>query len=89
MSASRRTTHTGLPRHSNVRSSPTAIPEMSASTGAPAAFARSDGSMLPTNGESAATPATPPAAQLAISRLRRELVDLLRNGLAVAHGTLG
>jgi hypothetical protein len=40
---------------------------MSASTGAPAALARSEGSMLATNGTAVAAPATPPTAPVAAS----------------------
>jgi len=43
------------------------------STGAPAARARSEGHMLATKGTAAPTPATPPATEVATTRLRRVL----------------
>ena len=46
----RRMIQTGLPRHSTTCSSPGARFEMSASTGAPAALARSEGHQLQANG---------------------------------------
>ena len=64
-------THTGLPRHSTVFISPGFRSAISTSTGAPAAFARSEGSKVETNAPAAARPATPPAAQVATSRPRR------------------
>ncbi|MNC86515.1 hypothetical protein D3C83_21850 [compost metagenome] len=67
----RRTIHTGLPRHSTTIFSPGSSLLTSASTGAPAALARSEGSMLATNGTAAATPATPPATPVAASSRRR------------------
>jgi len=47
----RRTTHTGLPRHSTVTFSPGLIAPMSTSTAAPAALARSDGLKVLTKGD--------------------------------------
>ncbi len=61
---------TGLPRHSTVIFSPGFRPEMSASTGAPAAFARSDGSKLDTNGTAVARPPTAPAQPVASNQVR-------------------
>jgi hypothetical protein len=69
----RRITHTGLPRHSMIASSPGPILEMSASTGAPAALARSEGHMLTTKGTAAPMPAAPPTTEVATTRLRRVL----------------
>jgi hypothetical protein len=54
-------------------SSPGAMREMSASTGAPAALARSEGHMLATNGIAAATLAAPPTTEVATTKLRRVL----------------
>src|SRR5690606_22298842 len=73
ISGVRRRIHTGLPRHSTVIISPGASLLTSASTGAPAALARSDGVRLATNGTAVATAATPPAADVASSRVRRLL----------------
>ncbi|OPZ04091.1 MAG: hypothetical protein BWZ09_02025 [Alphaproteobacteria bacterium ADurb.BinA305] len=73
ISGVRRRIHTGLPRHSTVIISPGFSLLTSASTGAPAAFARSDGVRLATNGTAVATAATPPAADVASSRVRRLL----------------
>ena len=50
-SSVRRMIHTGLPRHSTVIFSPGLSDEMSASTAAPAALARSEGAKLLTNGD--------------------------------------
>jgi hypothetical protein len=50
---------------------------MSASTGAPPALARSDGSQLAANGTAAATLAAPPAAQVPITKLRLVLFTCL------------
>ena len=47
ITAVRRKIHTGFPCHSTICRAPGASSLMSASTGAPAAFARSDGNMLP------------------------------------------
>src|SRR5688500_19907471 len=69
----RRITHTGLPRHSYTPSSPGASCEMSTSTAAPRALARSEGSMLATKGTAAPTVAAPPARDVATTRLRRVL----------------
>jgi hypothetical protein len=63
--------HTGLPRHSMRIISPGASLLISASTGAPAALARSEGAMLARNGTAVATVATPPTAAVAKTRLRR------------------
>ena len=62
---------TGLPRHSTVIFWPGSSLLMSTSTGAPAAFARSDGNMLTTNGTAAAPAATPLATVVAVRRKRR------------------
>src|SRR5205823_1460562 len=62
---------TGLPRHSTTVFSPGFKPPMSASTGAPAAFARSDGVKLATNGTAVATPPTAPTPQVIMTQLRR------------------
>jgi hypothetical protein len=62
---------TGLPRHSTVFISPGLSAEMSTSTGAPAAFARSDGWKVLTSAPAAARPTTPPAAPVATSKPRR------------------
>src|SRR6185503_13998602 len=80
----RRITQTGLPRHSMTASSPGAIFEMSASTGAPAARARSDGHMLATNGTAAPTPAMPPATEPATTRLRRVLSTFISSFMEMA-----
>jgi hypothetical protein len=50
---------------------------MSTSTGAPAAFARSDGIMLPTKGTAAAVAATPPTMPVPIKNTRLLLSTLL------------
>src|SRR5690606_29347684 len=68
----RRTIQTGLPRHSTVIIWPSARPEMSASTGAPAALAFSEGANEPTKGTAVATPATPPSVQADATQKRRE-----------------
>ena len=73
----RRTIQTGFERHSTVMIWPGSSVLMSASTGAPPALARSEGSQLAANGTAAATPAAPPAAQVAITRLRRPLLTFL------------
>jgi hypothetical protein len=75
----RRMTHTGFPRHSNTRSSPGCSVAMSASTGAPAALARSEGFMLATNGTAAPTVAAPPATEVAITSARRVLSTFSRS----------
>jgi hypothetical protein len=62
--------HTGLPRHSAVIFSPGLRAEMSTSTAAPAALARSDGAKLLTKGTAAATPPIAPAQPDAISHVR-------------------
>src|SRR3954462_6544688 len=54
-------------------SSPGVSLEISTSTGAPAAFARSEGHMLATKGTAAPTPAAPPTTEVAMRRLRRVL----------------
>src|ERR1043165_9409324 len=54
-------------------SSPGESFEMSTSTGAPAALARSDGHMLATNGTAAPRPAPAPSTDVATRRLRRVL----------------
>ena len=64
------TQHT-LPRHSTVMSWPGSTLLMSTSTGAPAAFARADGSIESMNGTAAATTPTPPTTLLAVMRNRR------------------
>jgi hypothetical protein len=69
----RRMIHTGLPRHSTICSSPGASLEMSASTGAPAALARSEGHQLQAKGTATAAPAAALTAPVAISRFRRDL----------------
>src|SRR5574337_1246722 len=61
ISGVRRRIQTGLPRHSTVIISPGPNLLISASTGAPAALARSDGVRLATNGTAVATAAAPPA----------------------------
>src|SRR6185369_8991352 len=66
----RRTTHTGLPRHSTVIFSPGFNALTSTSTGAPAALARSEGSNEATKGTAAATPPTAPAQVDAMSHVR-------------------
>src|SRR5690606_7352482 len=71
ISGVRRRIQTGLPRHSTVIISPGASLLTSASTGAPAARARADGVRLATKGTAVAATATPPAALVAIRRLRR------------------
>jgi hypothetical protein len=53
--------------------SPAAIDERSASTGAPAALARSDGANEARNGAATAATPTPPTAQVTMSALRRSL----------------
>src|SRR5450830_1572927 len=63
--------HTGLPRHSTVFISPALRVEISTSTGAPAALARSDGWKVLTNAPAVAKPTTPPAAPVATSNPRR------------------
>src|SRR5512147_2992888 len=63
--------HTGLPRHSTVIIWPGASLLISASTGAPADLARSDGAKLARNGTAAATPATPPTVAVATISRRR------------------
>src|SRR5512133_1734036 len=73
----RRMIHTGFERHSTVMVWPGSSALMSATTGAPPALARSEGSQLAANGTAAATPATPPAAPQAITRLRRLLFTCL------------
>ncbi|AJG21182.1 hypothetical protein RR42_m3823 [Cupriavidus basilensis] len=62
-----------MPRHSTVIISPDFRALMSASTGAPAAFAFSDGANVLTNGTATATPPMPPATDVAINQLRRPL----------------
>jgi len=69
----RRKTQTGLPRHSTVRISSGFISEISTSTGAPAALARSEGWKLSINGYKAAAAPQPPTAELAINQVRRSL----------------
>jgi hypothetical protein len=71
ISGVRRTTHTGLPRHSTIIFWPGSSALMSTSTGAPAAFARSEGSMLATNGTAAAPAATPAVATVVAVRRKR------------------
>ena len=66
----RRTIQTGFPRHSTVNFSPGLMLEMSTSTAAPAALARSEGLKLLTNGIATATPPTAPAQLEAISHVR-------------------
>src|SRR5690606_37362132 len=68
----RRRIHTGLPRHSTVVIWPGCSPEMSTSTGAPAALARSDGANEATKGTAVAAPATPPNAQATPTQVRRD-----------------
>jgi hypothetical protein len=62
--------HTGLPRHSTVIIWPGSRLPISTSTGAPAALARSDGSMLERKGTSAAIAPTPPTAAVATTSRR-------------------
>src|SRR5690606_17902211 len=64
--------HTGLPRHSTVSISPSAILETSTSTGAPAARAFSDGAKELTKGTAVAAPAAPPTAQAEATQKRRD-----------------
>ncbi len=76
--------HTGLPRHSTTAISPGAMWEMSASTGAPAALARSEGHMLATKGTAAATLAAPPATEVATTSLRRFLSTFISSFMEMA-----
>ena len=62
--------HTGLPRHSTVSFSPGFKAEMSTSTAAPAALARSDGWKLLTKGVATKPAPTAPAQVEAISQVR-------------------
>src|SRR5258708_7236799 len=62
---------TGLPRQATVIRSPGLRPDISTSTGAPAALAFSDGANDPTNGTQAATPPIPPITVVVISQVRR------------------
>src|SRR5574338_249099 len=80
ISGVRRRIQTGLPRHSTVIISPGASLPISASTGAPAALARSDGVRLATNGTAAATATAPPAADVA-TRSRRRLPSIFSSTL--------
>ena len=80
----RRMIHTGLPRHSTTAISPGAMCEMSASTGAPTALARSEGHMLATKGTAAATPAAPPATEVATTSLRRFLFTFISSFMEMA-----
>ena len=60
--------------------------EMSTSTGAPAALARSEGSRLETKGTAAPTVAAPPKTEVATTRLRLALSGFL---LSFMSGNLG
>ncbi len=71
ISGVRRTTHTGLPRHSTVFTPPGGMSDTSTSTGPPAARARSLGANDETNGMAVATAATPPMAAVLMSQKRR------------------
>jgi hypothetical protein len=62
--------HTGLPRHSTVIFSPGLRAEISTSTAAPAALARSEGWKVLTKGTAVATPPTAPAHADVISHVR-------------------
>ena len=66
----RLTIHTGLPCHSTIIFSPGFRAEMSTSTGAPAAFARSEGWKLLTNGTAVKAAPMAPAQLDAISQVR-------------------
>ena len=66
----RRTIHTGWPRHSTVIFSPGLRPLMSASTGAPAARARSEGSKALTKGTATKPAPTAPAQPEAMIQVR-------------------
>src|SRR6185312_3604000 len=70
ISGDRLTIHTGWPRHSTVFFSPTFRSEMSTSTAAPAALARSDGAKVLTNGTAVAMPAPAPATHVMATHLR-------------------
>jgi hypothetical protein len=61
---------TGLPRHSTVSFSPGLMAEMSTSTAAPAALARSEGLNALMKGTATAAPPTAPAQPEAISHVR-------------------
>src|SRR5690606_24937186 len=63
-------TQTGLPRHSTRSISPGASLLMSTSTGAPSAFARSEGSILAAKGTAAPTAAMPPTTEVATNNPR-------------------
>src|SRR5690606_5948777 len=65
--------HTGLPRHSTTTFSPGWMAEMSTSTAAPAALARSEGWKVLTKGTATAAAPTPPMAQDVMSQVRRLL----------------
>ena len=71
ISGVRRSTNTGLPRHSTVRSSPGRRLPRSTSTGAPSARAFSLGASEATKGTAVATSPAPPAAVAAPSQSRR------------------
>src|SRR6476661_2136691 len=62
--------HTGLPRHSTVTFSPGLSDEMSTSTGAPAALARSEGWKLATKGTAVNAAPAAPAQVDAINHVR-------------------
>ena len=68
--------HTTLPRHSTSIFWPGSIFEMSTSTGAPAAFARSLGQNDITNGVAAAIAPMPPTTLVAPIRNRRLLLSM-------------
>lgn len=71
ISGVRRSTNTGLPRHSTVRSSPGRRLARSTSTGAPSARAFSLGASEATKGTAVATNPAPPATVAAPSQSRR------------------
>jgi len=68
ITAVRRKIHTGFPRHSTICRAPGASSLMSASTGAPAAFARSELNLLPVKAVAAPAAATPSTMLVAMSR---------------------
>ena len=65
-------------------SRPARCAEMSTSTGAPAAFARSEGHMLTTKGTAAPTLAAPPTTEVATTRLRRVLSTFVSSFMEMA-----
>jgi hypothetical protein len=79
---------TGLPRHSTVIFSPGRSAEMSTSTGAPAALARSEGWKLLTKGTATKPAPTAPAQPEAISQVRllASTVELLMGSSRISAG---